>query len=919
MTISRSCRLAVVAAGLLAAACTPSPETVIERAKAYHAKGDDISAAIELKDILASNPKNQELYFLLGVVLADLGEPVNAENSLRRARLLGKAPVDVTPVLVRVLLELEKFPEALKELASDRVLSRSTSADVALLRGRAHAGVGQLAEASTQFVLAMKDRPAPAKLGLARIAMARNDRGGAEKLIEEVLAKDPDSADPLMLKAEIFGSENKFDEAAAAYQQVIKAKPRNTRALLNLATLMLNRGQIEAAKPILERGEKLEPSSPLLRFVKALHAYKEKRYDDANDELKALFEMMPRHYPGLMLAGMVSYETAQYALAQNSFALYLQRYPDDLVALRMLGASLLAKGQPHLAVNVLERGVENIRDAGYLAIAADANRQVGRFAAAKALLEKAIELEPKNSELLTSLGLTELALGSRQRAISNLEAAIALKPASARADEAVIMMLLGDRQLERAQRAANALEQRLPDAPETHTLKGAILLVKQEPAKARENFERALRLRPTHAPAAEALADLDAREGRPEARRARIDAILKVDAINLWALLELAKLDLAEGRQAQGVAAIRRAIAEHPESINGLLMLAEVQLRGGEAAEAVISARQARDLQPYDTRATILLGDAQLEAGDRQGAITTFTGLVAAQPKLVSAHMRLAAAFLANGHVDKANATVLEALKVTPTNLAARALLGDIMIRTNRLADALALAAEVQLNRPKAPLGYRMEGDALMLRKDFSRAAVAFQKAAGLEASAALLIKVHQAQSAAQGTYASDVALRKWIAGYADETEVRLYLTDALSSAGRYREAIAVCMEVLQLIPQSPQALNNLAWALHASGDPKALDYAKQAVKLNPKSAATVDTLGWILVSQGNAIEGVQALLDAVVLDDADPSIRFHLAQALIKVGDVSRAKSELAIALKATRSFPELKEAKALLAQLGR
>ncbi len=907
-----------MAVALSMAACTPSEETVIERAKAYRNKGDNVSAAIELRNLLPAQPKNPEVYFLTGIVLADLGELVNAENALRRARQLGQPAAEVRPVLGRVLLELEKYSEALGELKSDRESDRSVMAELALMRGRAYAGLGQITEARTQFFLAANDRPALAKVGLARVAMADNDRPGAERLIEEILAKEPKNAEALLLRADILRSQNKSDEAVAVYKQLITFEPRNPRALLNLAVVMLDRGQIEAAQPILDRGEKLEPSGPLFHFAKGLLAYKQKRYDDANVELQALFAMMPRHSPGLMLAGMVNYETAEYALAQNSFALYLERHPDDLSARRMLGASLLAKGQPHLAVNVLERWAENARDVGFLAIAAEANRQVGRLANAKVLLERAIELDPRNAELRTSLGLTELALGSRQNAKADFEAAIALKPVNARADEALIMMLLGQQEIDRAQRAVDALEQRLPKSPDTHTLKGAILLVRKEDAKARASFERALQLQPTHFPAAEALADLDAREGKPDARRRRMESLLKADAHHLGALLELAKLDLAEGRQTPGIAAIRRAISEHPESINALLMLADVQLRAGQAAQAVISARQAQDQQPFDTRATILLGDAQLAAGDKQGAITTLTGLVAAQPKLVSAHMRLAAAYMANDNIDKALATVMEALKVNPANLAARALLGEILIRTNRLADALALASEIQSNRPKAPLGYRIEGDALMVRKDFSRAAAAFGKAASLEPSGTLFIKVHQAQTAAQGSYAGDVALHNWIAGHPDETEVSLYLTDALSGAGRYREAIELCMEVLKRIPQSAQALNNLAWALHATGDPKALEYAKHAVKLNPKSAATVDTLGWILFNQGNAIEGVQALLNAVALDDADPSIRYHLAQALIKVGDISRAKSELEVAVKSARVFPEIKQAKALLAQLG-
>lgn len=889
---------------------------MLEKAQADRASGDNASAANALKSILASHPRNQELYFRTGVVLADLGELVNAENLLLRARSLGQPETDVLPVLGRVLLELEKYPEALDELKTDRVSDRSIRTDLDLLRARAHVGLGQHVEARALYLMLMDDRAAQARIGLARIAIAEDDRPGAERLIADVLAREPKSPDALMLRAEILLAENSSKQAQAVYEQLIKFDPRNSRALLKLATVLLNADQIDAARPILERGEKIEPSSPALRFAKGLLAFKEQRYEDARVELQGLFEMMPKHSQGLMLAGMVNYATAQYALAENDFGLYLERHPEDRVARRMLGAALLAKGQPQLAVNVLERWTENSSDVKFLAVAAEADRQVGKFQDAKTLLDKAIGLDAGNAELRTDRGLIEIALGSRDKAMADFQAAIALNPANARADEALVMMLLGRQEIDRAQRAADALEQRLPKSAEAPTLKGQIQLARKDNAKARENFERALQLHPTHLSAAEALAELDERAGKPDALRRRMEAILRADAHHLGALLALARLDLAEGRQAEGVAAIRRAISEHPESINALLKLADVQMRAGQAAEAVISARQARDLHPSDSRATMLLGDAQLATGDKQGAITTLTGLVAAQPKLVSAYTRLAEAYVANDNVDKATATVTDALKVDPANLDAKALLGEIFMRKDRLADALALAAEIQKNRPEAPLGYTIEGDALMVRKDFSRAAAAFQKAAALEPGVATLVRIHQAESAAQGGYASDVALRDWIAKHPDDTEARLYLTGALSGAGRHREAIDVCMEVLKRIPQSARALNNLAWALHGAGDDRALEYAKQAVRLDPGNATMVDTLGWILFGRGNTVEGVQTLLDAVALDGADPSIRYHLALALIKVGDVARARSELKTAVNG-KPFAQSDEAKALLLRL--
>jgi putative PEP-CTERM system TPR-repeat lipoprotein len=915
----RLLRCAAVAATISIAACAPSEQKILERAKAYRDKGDNVAAVLELKTLLKGQPKNPELYFRVGVAMADTGELTSAENALRRARQFGQPAGDVVPVLGRVLLDLEKYPEALTELRTDGAWDPSTKAEVSMLRGRAQAALGQFADAKAEFLGLMEARPAQAKVGLARIALAENDRSGAEKLIEEALARDPKSADALLLRADILRSQSKFEEAAAVYDQLLKFAPRNSRAMLNLAVVLLNRNEIDAAQSMLERGEKIEPASPLLHFAKGLLAFKQKRYDDALRQLRALFETMPKHYPGLMLAGMVNYETAQYVLAQNAFTTYLERYPDDLTARRMLAATLLAKGQPHLAVDVLGSDAGKAADVGFLAVAAEANRRVGRFARAKTLLERAIELDAKNADLRTNLGLIELALGSRQQAIADFDAAIALNPANARADEALIMMLLGQQEVERAQRVADALEQRLPKSPDTYTLKGAILLFKKEEAKARESFERALKLQPAHFPAADALADLDARAGKPDARRRRMEAIIKADPHHLGALLALAKLDLAEGRQAAAVASIRTAIAEHPESINALLMLADVQLRGGDAAQAVISARQAHDQQPFDSRATILLADAQMAAGDKQGAIVTLTSLLDTQPQLVSAYLRLASAYIANDSIKDAESTVVNALKMDPKNLAAKAMLGEIYMRTHRQPNALLLAYEIQKENPKGPLGYRMEGDALLARKDFLPAAAAFQKAAMLEPSGALFIRIHQAQRGAPGGKASDAALRNWLERHPDDVEVRLYLADAMSDAGEYRDAVDQYFEVLKRAPKSDQAQNNLAWALHSIGDDRALQYARKAVELSPKNAATVDTLGWILVNQGKPLEGIPVLLNAVALEAENPEIRFHLAQALLKVGDTARARSELRTLLATGKPFPQRDEAKALQNRLGR
>ena len=117
--------------------------------------------------------------------------------------------------------------------------------------------------------------------------------------------------------------------------------------------------------------------------------------------------------------------------------------------------------------------------------------------------------------------------------------------------------------------------------------------------------------------------------------------------------------------------------------------------------------------------------------------------------------------------------------------------------------------------------------------------------------------------------------------------------------------------------PDNVVVLNNLAWAYHQVKDPRALETAERAYKLKPDSASLSDTLGWILVEQGNTRRGLELLQKAVKAAPKVPEIRYHLAQAWLKAGDKSKARSELEALLSTDAKFPQRAEAEKLLDQL--
>jgi Tfp pilus assembly protein PilF len=112
-------------------------------------------------------------------------------------------------------------------------------------------------------------------------------------------------------------------------------------------------------------------------------------------------------------------------------------------------------------------------------------------------------------------------------------------------------------------------------------------------------------------------------------------------------------------------------------------------------------------------------------------------------------------------------------------------------------------------------------------------------------------------------------------------------------------------------------ALNNLASAYQSEKDPLALEYAEKANQLAPESPAILDTLGWILVEQGNMDRGLPLLQKAISLAPEMPAIRYHLAYGWAKSGDKTKARKELEKTLASGKHFAEMDDARALLKQI--
>ena len=149
---------------------------------------------------------------------------------------------------------------------------------------------------------------------------------------------------------------------------------------------------------------------------------------------------------------------------------------------------------------------------------------------------------------------------------------------------------------------------------------------------------------------------------------------------------------------------------------------------------------------------------------------------------------------------------------------------------------------------------------------------------------------------------------------------IRLVLADFYLGQKKYEPAIAEYTRLVAERPTNPAALNNLAWLYQRQGDlAKARELAERAFAAAPAAAQIDDTLGWILVAQGEADHAMTYLTAANSAAPRNPDIQYHLAVALQRVGRPADAQVMLETLLGSGISFTHKSEAEKLLQDLKR
>lgn len=893
------------------------PAKLMADAKRYEEKGDHKAAIIQLKNALQQNPEDPEARYLLGTIYNKTGDFQSAEKELRKALSLGMDAGKVLPELGQTLLRLGAYQQVLDE--TKELADKTKSAQILTLRGNAQLGLGKALEAKALFEQALGQNPdfADALIGLAKYSLLQRDVEAAANFSNQAVSHDPQNIDAWLFKGDLLRMRGKAEEALAAYDQVVKLKPNMATAYINKAFIEIGTGKFEAAKADIDAARKIGPSL-MVFYTQALLDFSQKKHAAALESLQQILSKSPEHMPSLLLAGAVQAALGSMPQAEQHLKHYLGKDPGNLYARKLLASVLLKNRETQRAIDILNPALKNVKeDPQLFALAGESYMQARDFAKATEYFEKASDIAPKSAMLHTALSMSKLGQGESARAISELEMATKLDPKSSRAGILLIMTHLRLKEFDKALAAVKALEKEHPDNPLIQNLKGGVYMGKKDVANARASFEKALSLQPTYFPAAANLAQLDLQDNKPDIAKKHFEAILEKDKKNIQAMSALAGLAVNQGRKKEATEWLERSMQENPDVLQPAILLGSHYLGLGEKQKALALAKKLQASHSNDASALNLLAQAQLANNDKAAALESYTKLGALMPESAPVQFRIASIHMEMENLSAASEALKKALAIKPDYLDAQLAQAALEVRKGNNEQAMTIAKQIQKQQGKSPVGYILEGDLLTAQKKPELAAKAYEHAFSLSKSGPLMMKVHASLTQVGKGKEANSRLIQWLKDHPADVFARMYLAEAYMAERQNKAAIEQFQIVLKQNPKAAPALNNLAWLYQQEKNPLALEYAEKAHQVAADNPIILDTLGWILVEQGNTSRGVPLLQKAVSLAPQAGEIRYHLAFGLAKAGDKTQARKELEQLLAAGNNFSGIDEAKTLLKQM--
>ena len=891
-----------------------APAALLTKAQQALKQQDPRSAKIHLKNLLKKQPSNVDARTLLGTLYFFEKDYAGAAKELKIAIRLGSENPDLLLMLSRAYLEQGEVDDILEQITIPKGASDKFAASVISVRGQAFGmkGDGEQAQSLFEEAHALDPEAADPIAGLAQIMLAQKRFDEALELAGQAIELQHNNQQAWLVKAEALRNQQQFKPAAEAYDKVLEQDPAHLGALVGRATLAIRDGDFAAAEKGVDQALEASPNYLPARYLKALLAYQQQDLDGAAAILQTILLYRSEHLPSQLLLGTILYKQQHFEQAKEYLSSYTQRVPQQLNAKKLLAALLIKTGDAKAAIGLLTPFIdESSTDAQLLSLAGTAHVRSGDTDKGEELLARAAKLAPDAAAIHTQLALSQLAGGNADAAVGQLETAAGL--GMPQADFLLVLTYIQQKQHDKAVQAAQALVEKMPDNPSPYNLLGAALAGRGDLEAATKAFTKALAISPDKTAARFNLAKMELRNGQRQQAITRLDEILAEHPDHLGSATTRAGLALQDGDQTLAGKLLTQAWESDRESLKAGLVLARYYQQTKQPVDALRVARELSSTHPKSPQAKRALANALSANGDQRGAAQAYRAVLQELPESLPDRFKLALIQLQTKHYQKAARNLQQVLDHAPDNHPAMAAMASAQIQLKHFSEATALAKSLQQQLPDAAIGYRLEGDVIATIGNPLDAVAAYQQAVDRNPSQQNYQRLSAVLSKGPAADMNKV-LMAWLAQHPSDTRPALRLAADAERHGNPQAALKYYQQVIKHHPKHPSALNNAAWLLMQSRDPKAVDLATRAYQAAPDNLNISDTYGMVLIHMGEPDKGLEILQKTASKAPHKPEFSYHVALGLYQVGRHQDAMKRLQRLLSKGAVFTEREAAEETL-----
>ncbi|HEY3700430.1 MAG TPA: tetratricopeptide repeat protein [Spongiibacteraceae bacterium] len=828
--------------------------THIERAEDYRRQGQYRAAIIEARNAIDTAPGEIRGRIELATLLNDLGQGKQAlhileplQNNTNKAFVLVRADA---------LLEQGKFRSALEFLQAHA----DDDVEVRFRIAQAQAGLNQADAAQTAFgALLSSPRAGDAQLQLARLNFELGNKENGEVLLQQLLQKDPNDIDALMLsaqQAESIGALNRAEEllsrALLNLPQTDILTPQKIAVLQQLMPILTKLGRSSESLIYAKVLADANPEGAILqsKFKQGVEAFQAGKLAEAESLLHEIYEQTHDDYAGILL-GMIKYDQKDYTDA----AAYLGENIDPEItpdaALKVLANAEMHLRQPDKLLELIgpeERA--HIKDPELKALIGIALVQSGSSTQGEKMLLDALHDNPNNSAVRATLARHYVIINQMAKATATLEEGLAQNAK----DEGLQRLLVGTYVVagksEAALQTARKLAAARPEQAVNYYVLGHTAFSARQYDIAESALQKALTLQADYVPALIDLAQLHLIRNQPQAAIAIYQRLLTANGDNSNALK-----GFITAQEMLGVKADDNDIEKQV-----------LQLADTDTARAVIAEYYLRHQHRDD--ANRLLAPIKVVPGD-------------SYPAFVKQLYALAEAgsLLQTNNLNRARQVVFEGLQLNPRNSSLLILLGHIEIQAGANNEATKIIEQLAQVEPNSPALADLRGTLAWAAGDSATAARQFRTLWEDAKNDQVANKLYQALAKSDSAVAAQF-LNEWQTALPD-SDSPLLLRGVLSQRNdKPEEAQKFYEAALKRNDKNALALNNLALLYADKGDKRSLPLAEKAYTLQPNNPAVLDTYGWLLSRSSEKAAAIKILRQAKQIAPQSTEIESHLQQA---------------------------------------